>query len=47
VTEIHNFVIPAKTNLAGDFLGSGLIQPSWIRKAPSAKNKAAQGGPSF
>jgi hypothetical protein len=45
--QSHNYVIRAKTNLAGDFLGSGLIKPSRIRKTPSAKNKAAQGGLSF
>jgi hypothetical protein len=45
--QSHNYVIHAKTNLGWRFLGSGLIKPSWIRKAPSAKNKAAQGGLSF
>jgi hypothetical protein len=39
VIEIHNFVIPAKTNLAGDFLGSGRPDPAKLDSQGAIRKK--------
>jgi hypothetical protein len=39
VIEIHNFVIPAKTNLAGDFLGSGRADPAKLDSQGAIRKK--------